>query len=57
MPYEFSGLYLFGSPLPAVDDDMVTTPGKAARARAGARDAEAVAPAEDDAAAPALPQS
>ena len=30
MPYEFSGLYLFGTPLPAVDEESVMTPAQTA---------------------------
>jgi hypothetical protein len=26
MPYEFNGLYLFGTPLPMVDDEVVVSP-------------------------------
>jgi hypothetical protein len=29
VPYEFSGLYMFGLPLPALDDDIVKSPKKA----------------------------
>jgi hypothetical protein len=35
VPYEFSGLYLFGTPLPMVDDEVVVSPAqKAALKRA-----------------------
>jgi hypothetical protein len=30
MPYEFSGLYLFGTPLPMVDEESVVTPAQRA---------------------------
>ena len=30
MPYEFSGLYLFGTPLPAVDEESVMSPAQTA---------------------------
>ena len=30
MPYEFSGLYLFGTPLPAIDEETVVSPTQAA---------------------------
>jgi hypothetical protein len=30
VPYEFTGLYLFGTPLPAVDEESVMTPAQTA---------------------------
>lgn len=30
VPYEFSGLYLFGTPLPALDEESVMTPAQTA---------------------------
>ena len=30
MPYEFSGLYLFGTPLPKIDEESVVTPAQRA---------------------------
>jgi hypothetical protein len=33
VPYEFSGLYLFGTPLPTVDEEVVVSPAQKAALR------------------------
>jgi hypothetical protein len=33
VPYEFSGLYMFGMPLPALDDEIAKTPAHTAAVR------------------------
>ena len=53
MPYEFSGLYMFGLPLPALDEEIAKNAAAIQRELA-LLDAEAPAPRED---APAPLQS
>lgn len=57
MRYEFSGLYMFGLPLPAFDDEVANTPAnRAARERdlADMLDASTAPPRAEAMAAPAF---
>jgi hypothetical protein len=55
MPYEFSGLYLFGTPLPAIDEETLVSPAQAAALKRALVEMGAVemrAPAEETAPLP-----